>query len=365
MLVASPSLRLIDADLAERGLNPNTRQLYLFFWRAKTQPKKLPLGLIFAEKTLAQEIHVSVRTIQRSLRTLVEQGLLCITPRIRSNGGSTSNRYTLTWQPVAAAEPTVSRAPITSSVPAGEPRSEAEAPDITPDMVFVWPALSGGTPTPCRGGEDPQPQGAQGRESDLDRPIVNPETFSKSDQPVPDGPVWTFDSEDSVQLFLVAMLKTRGIPARRVQRWIRQYGLEHVAQVTVWILSAPQGVIHAPGGWMDRALQEGWDAPVWVRQARDRRLRETRAKVAVRRRDAQDQAEGKKMAEQREQDDRLWARIRPQLSQLRELYAHAAELARAELGSLFPHLFRGGSEMERHYVLRVAREKPDLLTIAS
>lgn len=105
-----------------------------------SQPKKLPLGLIFKEGTLAQELHVSVRTIQRSLQTLVDAGRLRIKPRVRPDGGAPSNRYFPTWRPAPVAQPTPARAPLTLPIP-NENEPAQEAVKIAPDTVFVWPTL--------------------------------------------------------------------------------------------------------------------------------------------------------------------------------------------------------------------------------
>jgi len=45
--------------------------------------------------TLAKKCSVSTRTVQRSLRVLIDSGLLTAEPRLRHDGSSTSNRYLL------------------------------------------------------------------------------------------------------------------------------------------------------------------------------------------------------------------------------------------------------------------------------
>lgn len=360
-LVTSPSLRLIEADLAARGLPPNTRQLYLFLWRARTQPKRLPLGLIFSEVTLATEIHTSVRTVQRSLQRLVAQDLLRITPRVRLDGGASTNRYTLTWHPLAQAHPTTSRAPMNLEPSVSEDSVADNTLPVTPDAIFVWPTLSGDPTTVCQGGVDPQEPTVQSFDGFSDDPISNQETYSMSDQPVPGAAIWTFDTLDALRAFLFAQLTAQDIPSRRIGRWIRHYDLERVAQVTLWILSAPPGSIRSPGGWMARALLEEWAAPLWVRRARERRIITARAVAAMDAQAEQERAVGRKMAEHREQDDRRWADIAPRLTQLPELYAHACQLAQAALKSTFRFVFKPGSPVERAWVLQAARERPDLV----
>ena len=359
-LVSSPSLKLIEADLAQRGLNTNTRQLFLHLWRAKTQPKKLPLGLIFKEGTLAQELHVSVRTIQRSLQTLVDAGLLRIQPRVRPDGGATSNRYFPTWRPAPVAQPTPARAPLTLPIP-NENEPAQEAVKIAPDTVFVWPILSGGPTPDCQGGVEQQTQARQAVEGHAEDPIdLNPGTFSKSDQQIPGGPVLRFDSEDHLRLFLFAHLKTRGITPHQLTRWIRQYGLPRIVQIAIWILSAPKGAIRNPGGWMEAALADGWDAPLWVRTAREKRIKQARVALEERASAQQEIAEGEKLAMNREQDETLWTVLAPHLQALPNLYAYAADLARAALKSTYSAVFKPGSATERTYVLQAAKERPDL-----
>ncbi len=360
-LVSSPSLKLIEADLAQRGLNTNTRQLFLHLWRAKTQPKKLPLGLIFKEGTLAQELHVSVRTIQRSLQTLVDAGLLRIQPRVRPDGGATSNRYFPTWRPAPVAQPTPARAPLTLPIP-NENEPAQEAVKIAPDTVFVWPILSGGPTPDCQGGVEQQTQARQAVEGHAEDPIdLNPGTFSKSDQQIPGGPVLRFDSEDHLQLFLFAHLKTRGITPHQLTRWIRQYGLPRIVQIAIWILSAPKGAIRNPGGWMEAALADGWDAPLWVRTAREKRIKTAQTAIREKKAEEHDIAEGEKIAANRATSEALWADIAPRLTQMPQLYAYARALAQEQLKGSYAALFKPGSALERSFIVRAAQERPELL----
>lgn len=66
--------------------------------------------------------------------------------------------------------------------------------------------------------------------------------------------ILTFASATALQLFLSTLLNSQNIPTPGIQRWIRQYPLERVAQVMVWMLSAPRGVIRSPGGGSSRPL---------------------------------------------------------------------------------------------------------------
>lgn len=359
-LVSSPSLRLIEADLVNRGLNTTTRQLYLFLWRAKAQPQRLPLGLVFGEKTLAHELHVSVRTIQRALHALEKQALLRIQPRVRSNGGTSSNRYFLSWSPLAQAAPTISRAPLTITPPAEvDAVPVPEGPKITPDTVLIWPAVSGDPTTNCQEGGIPESETPSAIEPTFSDPIEINKTFSKSDHPVPNSQILTFASATALQLFLCTLLNGQNIPTPRIQRWIRHYSLERVSQVMVWLLSAPRGVIRSPGGWIEQALLENWAAPLWVRQARERQINTAKRVLAAQEQIDQEIAEGKKIADNREQADALWDDIEPRLAQLPELYAYATTLAQQELQSTYRHVFKPGSLTERAYVLRAAKERPE------
>lgn len=358
-----PSLRVIEADLVGRGFTTNTRQLYLFLWRAKTQPQKLRLGLIFSEKTLAHEIHVSVRTVQRALRTLVEAGLLQVQPRFRQDGGATSNRYVVTWRPgtPVPVDPSVSRVPLTASRPPEEPDSSRTSETlVTPDAVLAWPPVSEGHTPPCQGEDEAStPEGPTVEES-LDDPISKNQTFSKSDQLIPGARVLTFASEDALRMFVLAHLTSRGIDSRRLRRWIRRYGLSRIAQLTVWLLSAPAGAIRAPGGWMAHALAEEWAAPAWVRTARTLCLQQARQATRDQVLREKAQAEGEKSQTITEQHRRVWERIAPHLAQLSDLYAYARALAQADLRSACHEVFKVGSLTERMYLVRAAQERPDL-----
>lgn len=360
-LVSSPSLKLIEADLAQRGLTTNTRQLFLFLWRAKTQPKRLPMGLIFSEKTMANELHVDVRTIQRGIKTLVAEGLLTVKTRTRPDGGVTTNRYIPSWQPAVATKPVASRVPVTLPMLDADDHAESESLKIAPDTVFVWPELSGGIPATCHGGGEPENHDRQALEAGFDEAIANNQTFSKSDQLIPGAPLYRFDSKDSLQLFLFAHLKPQGITPHKLTRWIRQHGLPRIVQLSIWLLSAPPKAIHTPGGWMASALTEGWDAPMWVRNARENRLKKAQTMIREQEAKKQELAEGKKLTAAAAEADALWADIGPRLPQLPALYAYAAELARNELKSLYQHSFRPGSAMERSFVLRAAYQRPELL----
>lgn len=84
---------------------------------------------------------------------------------------------------------------------------------------------------------------------------------------------------------------------------------------------------------------------------------------------AQDQidqeiAEEKKIADNREQADILWAHIAPRLHELPALYAYATEMAQVALKSAFSMVFRPGSVTERAWLVRAAQDRPDLVTPA-
>lgn len=354
-LVSSPSLKLIAADLAERGLNLRTRELFLFLWRAKTQPQKLPMGLIFSERFLATELHCSVRTIQRALKVLTVQGLLRIQARTRQDGGGATNRYFPIWRPLAAARPTPTRAPLVAGASPDAP--EAPVP-IAPETVIVWPEMSGGPTTQCQGGEGPELQVGQALAGDFATTIDLNQDFQKSDQLIPGGPLLRFDTDTALQLFLLASLALN--PAR-LQRWIQQYSLARIAQVAVWILSAPKGAIRHPGGWMHHALIQHWEAPRWVQEARATRQRTAQTILREQATQAQEIAEGEKIMAQQTTEEALWAEIAPRLDALPALYAYAAQLAQAALHSTFRHVFKPGSLTERTFVLRAAQERPELL----
>lgn len=132
----------------------------------------------------------------------------------------------------------------------------------------------------------------------------------------------------------------------------------------VWMLSAPRGVIRSPGGWIEQALLENWAAPLWVRQARERQLANAKRISAAQNQCEKEIAEGKKIADNREQADVLWAHIAPHIDALPALYAYATELAQAALKATFSMVFKPGSVTERSFLVKAAQERPDLVTPA-
>ena len=114
---------------------------------------------------------------------------------------------------------------------------------------------------------------------------------------------------------------------------------------------------------MASAITEGWDAPLWVRNAREKRLKKAQALIREKEAKEQDLAEGEKVAAAKAEAEALWADLGPRLPQLPALYAYATELARHDLKSLYQHHFRPGSAMERSFVLRAANERPELMAV--
>ncbi|WP_053958181.1 HTH domain-containing protein [Sulfobacillus thermosulfidooxidans] len=356
-----PTLKRIETDLVERGLPPNTRQLYLFLWRAKTQTPRLPLGLIFSEKTLARETHMSTRTVRRSLQRLEMLGLLRIISRKRANGGTTSNRYVLTWQPLKSVpQPTITTVERVHDTTESAPASE---PTPTPDTVFMWPEVSEGSPSDCPRGESARDLDPSTIETSIREPIPEKKTFSKSDQPIPGAPLWTFSSKHDVQLFLIAMLQKHQISIKRIRHWLRHYDMARVAQVAIWMVSAPPKAIQFPGGWMERALREEWAAPRWVHELRQRRIDYAEHLTYLQTQKAQEIADEERIHAAQTEATAQWERLAPRLSELSGLKVYAAELARKALGSLFAHVFREGSPTWRSFILKAAQERPDLVTL--
>lgn len=356
-----PTLKRIEADLVDRGLPPNTRQLYLFLWRAKTQTPRLPLGLIFSEKTLARETHMSTRTVRRSLQRLETLGLLRIIPRKRANGGTTSNRYVLTWQPLMTVpQPTIT---TVERIQDTAPSTSTSEPVPTPDTVFIWPEMSEGNRTDCPRGESPQSLDTTPVESHQREPIQEKQTFSKSDQPLPGAPMWKFSSKHDVQLFLIALLEKHHISPKCVHHWLRHYDLARVAQVAIWMVSAPSKAIRFPGGWMNRALRDEWSAPRWVHEVRQRRIDYAERMAQLHDQKLREMADEERVRAAQAEATAQWKVLAPCLSQLSALQEYAAELARKALGSLFAHTFREGSPTWRAFILKAAQERPDLAAL--
>jgi hypothetical protein len=104
---------------------------------------------------------------------------------------------------------------------------------------------------------------------------------------LPGAPLQRFPSAEALLLFLLAHLRPRGISRARLHQWVAAFGLERVATVAQWILSAPKGAIHNAGAWMHRALHDEWSAPSWVRQAWRRHKARMDADTARKRAEAQ------------------------------------------------------------------------------
>ncbi|OLZ10134.1 hypothetical protein BFX06_05725 [Sulfobacillus thermosulfidooxidans] len=77
-----------------------------------------------------------------------------------------------------------------------------------------------------------------------------------------------FSSTHDVPLFLIALLERHHISLKRIHHWLRHYDLACVAQVAIWMTSAPSKAIQFPGGWMDRTLCDEWTARRWVHEVR-------------------------------------------------------------------------------------------------
>lgn len=73
-------------------LTPGTMQVYHFL-AAKADYKKR--SCYYAVKTIAHHLKVSVSTVRRATKELVQKGLLTIETRFTARGRQTSNLYTL------------------------------------------------------------------------------------------------------------------------------------------------------------------------------------------------------------------------------------------------------------------------------
>lgn len=214
--VGKSSIRLVDADLAQRGLNRTACHLFLWFWRMKNDPEKMSLGIILKDKTIANELRCSVRTVQRAVSVLKNKGLLTVIVRMRpKDGGQTSNRYIPHWRPLSVPDPQPARVPMDWQQNTMKDAADDGGGALTPDTIFLWPGMSGGPASHCQGGFPDKAQPGQASEGDLADAIVsNPQAFAKSDQLTAGAPVCRFDDEDHVRLFLFRHLQNKGIVVR-------------------------------------------------------------------------------------------------------------------------------------------------------
>lgn len=104
-----------------------------------------------AVPTLAREVQVSERTVQRTLRALEEAGLIVGIDRARQDGGTTARRYTLALAPVTACHrppgasvtpPVTLLSPATDPpverVGSDEPSAVAKATEPPADFMEAW-----------------------------------------------------------------------------------------------------------------------------------------------------------------------------------------------------------------------------------
>ncbi len=388
-------------DIMQRpDLSPSARQLFFYFWRCQHQPHPLP-ALFFSEKTLAKLIYCSVRTIRRALRQLEQAQLIRTIRRLRPNARNdkdwTTNRYVLTWRPVAADSDTSSTS--TPSHPNG-----VESPLPTPSVAeAVEPSLPSGVPPLEIASEiavtlaeeptveesfredslpvaedlsavsvtgDLQPECPQGPPEKTSEPLgasrierspietILKDFSLKLDQQTRD-PVLTLAGSRSESVLSVAeSLKPFGIRSALLLQWAEQFSASRVVEVAQWVLSAPVGLIRSAGGWMHQALTQAWEAPSWIRQAAQRTAQQTRQQAAdataLAERQADQQRQQALQTEQAE-DRAQWALLQPLLAQYPEITTMATARAQQELGALAARLCTPTSILWQQYCLQAAR----------
>lgn len=363
-LSASIPLHALQEDLIRRpDLTQSAKDVFALFWRAKHQRRHPLKRIYFGIPYIARELGISTRTVQRAIRLLESRGLITIIPRVRRNSLSpSSHEYRIHWTPYQA--------------PAGPARIEnvprttvehAPEPLVPPDAALAWPAVTPPPTTTCQEGPSSKTHAQPELTTSLVPPIENQESYAKliSTPAVEGAPMYTFDSLDALRLFLLAQLKSRAIPTRRVLLWERQYGTLRLATVAVWALSAPVGSIRSLGGWLETALREEWNAPKWVQEASEKRRRQLQR---IQRQRAAIEAQGAAAAEyekfrssvamQEAKDEADWARLKARWDAVpnsvkNRAYVLASDDLGASVGVFFSERY---AVLWRRYHLAAARE---------
>ena len=363
----SRQLRLINADLKNRGIHKSARELFLFLWRGaharKPNGKRLlPKGPIFKVETLAELLEVHERTIQRNIRLLERHGLLHVSANKPSRrGGHPTNRLWPIWQPArdTAPKPQKVIAPIDlSSDQIAAPEQERFQMETT--AVFAWPEMSPSKATPCHHDEASHGQTPPTFERSFALARVKDRTYSKSDQPIPGRPVYAFESAADIRLFLLLHLETYGVSRSAVDEWIAKFGLARTAQVAQWVFSSKVGTIKQVGGWMRCALEQQWTAPTPITKARKAALAEARAQQFAKAAAAKEGAAKEQSAAVDAERSAVWRLISGRLEELPELYALAEAKARVTLSTMFQVFFRPGNPTWRTFLIDAALQHPEL-----
>ncbi len=371
----SRQLRLINADLKNRGIHKSARELFLFLWRGaharKPNGKRLlPKGPIFKVETLAKLLDVHERTVQRNIRLLEGHGLLHISAnKAAQRGGHPTNRLWPIWQPARDAAPEPQRVIASLDLPSDEAAApEPERFQMEATAVFIWPEVSPSITTACHHGSHTEGQAPPDFERSFAVARDKDQTYSKSDQPIPGRPVYVFDSAAAVRLFLLVHLEAYNVARSATEKWIAKFGLARTAQVAQWVFASEAGVIEQPGGWMRRALEEQWTTPTAIANARKAALTEAKAQERDRHNAEEEQASKERSATVEAQRNGVWAAIVDRLDELPDLYAMAETKARHASCSVhgefsysaFQAAFKPGGPSWRAFLIDAALERPEL-----
>ena len=82
-------MSLFGTIYAEQGLPPRAKMVYMYLSDRSNKQGQCWPGI----KTIAKDLNLSVRTVQRAIHDLEQAGLLTKTYRYRENGSFTSNLY--------------------------------------------------------------------------------------------------------------------------------------------------------------------------------------------------------------------------------------------------------------------------------
>ena len=342
-------------------LSRAARDLFAFLMRAQKTLK----FIIFGIKYMSAELHYHPRTIQRAVKQLVEAGLLMVEYRTSpTKHDPTSNRYFPRWSPYEAPSSEQSSTKIEPNLRRSS--TESQVLGSTTADLSQGSSMPGGDLAICR---DPQSVSrsltleTQGVKPSSQKPIQDL-LLRKKDQPGAAfrRPAQTFENTPARPNFddvISSIPKNWNIYTPRLTQWIEKFGVERVKTVIQWVQDAPKETIRQPGGWIYRALTEGWSQPTWKDDAKRQAESAIQRKQHVEEEMLHRQLEEQKHRAESHEFDNTWATIEPILTQPLgvTLVQRAYDLATVELKSLAEALFKQGSPLWKSFIIRVWQDE--------
>ncbi|MCY0909030.1 MAG: hypothetical protein OWR62_11650 [Sulfobacillus thermotolerans] len=360
--------RAMRHDIATRpDLSRAARDLFGFLWRAKRTLR----FITFSIKFLANELHYHPRTIQRAIKQLIDAQLLAVEYRKSPKNDPTSNRYFPQWQAYSAEVETACQTPH---------RHSTSTDDIvphhsgSPSRLSSAPSVPGGEVAQCRDPRAPEAHknGTTSRIAKPHRKAIQNNVLRKNDHP--GSSPRTAESGSTpppTDDVVLTIPKSWQIHSQRIAQWLHRYGSQRVQDVAQWILQAPPGRIRFPGGWMYRALHEGWAAPSWVQGQKDQQTQQRDHIEQIQHEMERARQREEAYQQERASSDQLWAMVARALHSpaiADAVTERAKRLASDALKSLTPVVFRPESPTWRAFIIQAWKELyggPDLVKSAT